>query len=80
MNGQKININANDLDSLICTECECPIAIELFTLKVLPGVYSRSGKNEILKIPVGYCCKNCGSPMKVDEKEKPEESAIKVVK
>ena len=81
--GPRININANDLDGLICTECECPLAIEIFQLKVLPGLYTKSGKNEVIKLPAGYCCKNCGAPMKLDDREKVEKepkSVIEVVK
>jgi hypothetical protein len=63
MNPQNITVNANDLDNLICTVCECPVAIELFQLKILPALYSRQGKEEIIKLPVGHCCKNCGEPM-----------------
>lgn len=58
-----INVDINSLDQQICPECESLNCYEIFHLKLLPAMLSPNGKEQMLKLPVGYMCINCGASM-----------------
>ena len=54
----KVNFNFNELESLKCEKCECPIFNIRYTVKKLPSIYTESGKEELYPLPL-YICENC---------------------
>lgn len=64
MNPQKpINVDVTQLEIQICPKCECPYCHEVFRLRHLPALMSPDGKAQLLKVPAGFACANCGGSM-----------------
>tara|TARA_Y100000592_G_scaffold101075_1_gene185193 strand:+ start:5211 stop:5465 length:255 start_codon:yes stop_codon:yes gene_type:complete len=73
-NKQKININLNDMDDVVCEECGNPTFIQVVLLKRVSAVMSPSGKKSFLPMPV-FECSSCGHvndeliPQQADKKD-----------
>jgi hypothetical protein len=56
----KISVKLEDLRDTKCP-CGCGEFSQLFRLKVLPGIYTQSGRAEHIMQPVGFVCRDCRS-------------------
>jgi hypothetical protein len=67
-NNQKLNININ-LDN--CPEIVCPCGakefVQLFKVRILPSVYSPTGKTGSVNIAHALACCMCGKAMDMAE-------------
>ena len=56
---QKININASDLEDVVCEKCGCQVFIPAFLFKKISAVLSPSGKESLFPLNV-FKCNDCG--------------------
>ena len=80
-NPTHINVDINSLEQQICPDCDGKDCCEVFHLKLLPAMLSPSGKEQMLKLPIGYTCTVCGASMftlpKIEKKD--NKPAIQIV-
>lgn len=69
----RVNIPADQLKDQICT-CKNGLWIAALQLKIVPPLYSASGKREYLALHTGFLCTNCGTLIPIRPAE--EESSI----
>lgn len=73
----KVSIPVNDLKLHAC-ECTNLRWITSFQLRIIPPLYSQTGKSQYFMAPDGFLCTNCGKhiPLAPVEKEEPEKRII----
>lgn len=56
---QQPRLNFNDLDDVVCKECNSNKFTPVFIIKKVSALYSQSGKNEMMPVQLFECSK-CG--------------------
>lgn len=56
---ENIKLNVNELDDIICEQCQSKLFTPVFLLKKVPLIYTGTGKEELLPIQLFECAK-CG--------------------
>ena len=56
----KVKVDIEQLDTFICRNCEYDKCVPMYRLKRLPPLLSGTGKEQIIKVEVGFACAHCG--------------------
>ena len=56
----KINVPLDSLKDEVCS-CGNGLWLPALQLKIVPPLYSQTGKHEYLMMQVGFLCTNCGN-------------------
>jgi hypothetical protein len=69
----KVDIPINQLDDIVCSNCEGALFIQVFAMKHLPALYSPNRKEGTINAPAGSMCVTCGAINNVRRKKPGEE-------
>lgn len=72
----KVNVPVSELKTIVCFKCGGEHFAQAGQLKVVPSVYSPTGKEEVIMIQSGFLCVSCGTPAQLKEPKKEEQSNI----
>jgi hypothetical protein len=66
-----INVNLNELKTVVCKNCGNSYFIPVFILKNVPAILSGSALPTIIQVPI-YKCDSCNTVFDINEKKKNE--------
>lgn len=74
-NQQKIHVDLNSMDLMECPKCKGTLWLNVYHIKKIPALISKTGNQEIAMIPANLICIKCGTPFTETEffKEKNKE-------
>ncbi len=72
MSKEKINVDLDSCETLICNACEGKEWYEVYTIKRVSALLSPNGKEMIVPIPIIKCV-NCGMTLEESEEKNNED-------
>jgi len=75
----KINVPLSELKSIVCYKCGNEHFAQAGQLKIVPSIYSPSGKEEVIMIQSGFLCVSCGTPAQM-QPPKEEDTPSNLIK